>query len=547
MSAFSSRILPTTTGALALLAATAIAVEPPKIDALTPAGVRQGESVTVGLIGTPGDQPLEVWCSRAELTAQATEDAGQIELSAAEDAPSGVYWIRIHNAAGASTLRPFLVGTLPEVTEVEPNDAASSAQTVDAAGAVVNGILSETADVDMFVVPLTAGQTLVASLDADRTLGSPMDGVLQVVSPQGFVVQQNDDDHGIDPQIAFIAPADGAYAVRLFAFPKQPNSSIQFSSGNTYVYRLTLTAGPFVDRVVPLSNDPIGPFRAAGWNIVEPLQFAPLRDGQTLKAALPAPGTWEFERLPVVPDAVQAEIDSAAATTTLLVPGATWGSLEEPGDADVFTFQGTAGAKLSLSVLARSAGSPLDPVLTVYNVDGKVLDTADDGGGGRFDPSLTFSPPADGEYRIEVSDRFGFGGERFFYVLTATPERPDFAVQLDQDAYVVRPSEPLEIKLSVARSGGMAEPVTLAVDAVPDGVTVTLVEPQPDESGAWVVPNGTNAATLKLEASDGTTYSGPVSIIGTSGDESQRRPATAPLVRVPLRTPHIWLTVAPKP
>ena len=547
MSAFRSRILLTTTGALALVTAAAAAAEPPKIDALSPAGVQQGESATVRLIGKPGDPPLSVWCSRAELTAHATDDASTIELSAAAEAPAGVYWIRFHNAAGASTLRPFVVGTLAEVVEVEPNNTAADAQTVDADGAVVNGILAEKADVDVFLTPMTSGQTLVASLDADRTLGSPMDGILQIVSPQGFVVQQNDDDHGIDPQIVFTAPADGLYAVRLFAFPKQPNSSITFSSGKTYVYRLTLTTGPFVDRVVPLSDDPIGPFRAVGWNLVEPLQISPLRDDQTLTAALPVPGTWEFARLPVVPDAVQTEIDPAAATNPLLVPGATWGSLDTPGDADVYHFPGAAGAKLTLSVAARSVGSPLDPVVKVLNSDGKVLDTADDGGSGRFDPSLTFSPPADGEYRIEVSDRFGFGGERYFYVVTATPESPSFAVQLDQDAYVIHPSEPLEMKVSIARSGGMAEPITVAVDELREGVSATLIEPQPDESGAWIVPSGTNAATLKLEAAEGTTYNGPLSIIGTSGEEPQQRSATAPLVRAPFRTPHVWLTVAPKP
>ena len=41
-------------------------------------------------------------------------------------------------------------------------------------------------------------------------------------------------------------------------------------------------------------------------------------------------GTWEFDRLPVVPDAAQAETDPATATIPLTVPGAAWFS-----DADV--------------------------------------------------------------------------------------------------------------------------------------------------------------------------------------------------------------------
>ncbi len=84
-------------------------------------------------------------------------------------------------------------------------------------------------------------------------------------------------------------------------------------------------------------------------------------------------------------------------------------------------------------------------------------------------------------------------------------------------------------------------------DGLAGTVTATLIDPQPDESGVWTVPKGTNAATLKLEASEGTTYTGPMSIVGTAGEEPQQRSATAPLVRLPFRAPHVWLTVAPKP
>ena len=532
--------------AVVSLTASLLAAEPPSIDALFPAGVQRGESVSVDLIGKPGDSPLHVWTDRPELTVEPATDSATVTVTAAAEAPPGVYWIRLANEAGAASLRPFVVGTLPEVWEVEANDSADVAQTIDPAGTVVNGVLSESADVDTFLVPLLTGQTLVASLDADRTLASPMDGVLQVVSPQGFVLQQNDDDHGIDPQIVFTAPADGTYAVRLFAFPKQPNSSIGFSSAKTYVYRLTLTTGPFADRAAPLTNDPAGAYRLLGWNIAETQEVVPSRDGDRLTAPLPIPGTWEFDRLPFMPDPVQTETDPAADTLPLPVPGAMWGSLEQPGDVDVYTFAATSGAKLSLAVAARALGSPLDPVLRILNADNKVLDTADDSGGGVFDPATTFSPPADGEYRIEISDRFGFGGPRFFYVLTATPERPGFTIQLDQDAYLLHPGDPLEIKLKLARTGGMQDPVTLAIEGLPEGVTATLTAPEPDESGAWIVPNGTNEATLKLEAAEGTTSSAPLSISGAAG-ESPRQSATAPLIRLPFRTPHLWLTVAPKP
>lgn len=526
-------------------AATSFAADPPNPKTLFPAGAQRGQATSVRLIGTPGDAPLQVWTSRPELTAQPGAEPGTLTLTASADAPPGVYWVRLYNAAGAARLRPFVVGTLPEIAEVEPNNAVTSAQTVDPAGIVVNGVLDQKADVDLFLVPLTAGQTLVASLDADRTLGSPMDGILQLVSPQGFVLQQNDDDHGIDPQLVFTASADGTYGVRLFAFPKDPNSSIRFASGDDYVYRLTLTTGPFVDRAVPTTAGPAGPYRLAGWNFTEPRDVVPQRTDTGLIAALDLPGSWEFERLPLLPSAVQSEADPTAAAVPLSVPAAAWGSLEQSGDRDFYTFTATAGVKHIVSIAARSLGSPLDAVLTIRNAEGSVLVSADDAGSGGFDPVATFSPPTDGEFRVEVADRFAFGGDRFFYVLTITPEQPDFSVELEQDAHLLRVGEPLEVKLKVLRIGGMSEAVTLAVEALPAGVTAAMTSPAPDATGALVVPNGTEEVTLKLEAPEGTSHSGPWSIAGTAG--AVRRSATAPLIRQPLRTPHLWLTVAPKP
>jgi hypothetical protein len=539
----SLRFLP----AVLAIATCAGAAEPPAIQGLFPSGVQTGQTTRVDLVGKPGDLPLQLWSSRPELTGQIAEDGKWLRLTAAPNAPAGICWLRLFNAAGANRLRPFIVGTLPEVTEVEPNNAAADAQVIDITGTVVNGVLDRRDKVDMFLVPLAAGQTLVASLDADRTLGSPMDGILQLVSPRGFVVQQNDDDHGIDPQLVFTATEPGEYAVRLFSFPKDPNSTIRYAGGDDYLYRLTITTGPFVDRVTPTTSDATGPFELLGWNIPQGQTVTPIRADHGLTASLALLGSWEFERLGFVPDAVQREIDPAAATNPVLIPGATWGSIEQPGDRDEYSFQGIMGTKYTFAVTARGAGSPLDAVLTIRDSAGTVLQEADDAAGEKFDPAITFTPSADGEYRIEVTDRFEFGGPRFFYVLAATPERPDFTLELEQDAYVVQVGTPLEVALKVVRAGGMAADVTLVVENLPAGVTATMTTPAPDANGNFVVPNGTEAATLKLEAAEGTTYSGPLSIAATSGPDAQRRAAIAPLVQQPLRTPHIWLTVTPKP
>src|SRR5262249_13830383 len=184
-------------------------------------------------------------------------------------------WLRLFDEAGASSLRPFVIGALPEVVEAEPNDEPQGPQRLGVAAATVNGRLAKAGDVDGFAVPLLQGETLVADLAANRVLGSPMDAVLQVVSPQGFVLAQNDDDTGRDPRIIFDAPASGTYVVRLFAFPAKPDSRIQFAGGSTFLYRLTLTTGGFLDHAFPMAvgREGLQEVEAVGWNIPDPARL----------------------------------------------------------------------------------------------------------------------------------------------------------------------------------------------------------------------------------------------------------------------------------
>ena len=118
---------------------------------------------------------------------------------------------------------------------------------------MVNGRLGKRGDVDTFEVELKKGQTLVAALEARRRLGSPMDGVLQVVSAEGFVLEQVDDSPELDPLLKYEVPADGRYAVRVFAFPSKPDSSIALAGGPAFLYRLTLTTAGYLEHSLPLA------------------------------------------------------------------------------------------------------------------------------------------------------------------------------------------------------------------------------------------------------------------------------------------------------
>src|SRR5579885_710126 len=176
---------------------------PPALTYLYPAGAQRGQTVEVTAGGTFERWPVRAWVDRPGVEVRAAKERGKLTVAVARDAIPGVCWLRLYDEQGASGLRPFVVGTLPEVQEQEPNDTPASAQVLPSASVVVNGRLQKAGDVDAFAIRLHKGQTLVASLEANHTLGSPLDGVLQVRSADGFVLAQNNDEHGLDPQVVF--------------------------------------------------------------------------------------------------------------------------------------------------------------------------------------------------------------------------------------------------------------------------------------------------------------------------------------------------------
>jgi hypothetical protein len=161
---------------------------PPKVDHLFPAGIQHGQTAQIKVTGKL-DDATRVWCSRADVTLKLGKKA-TLSVTVPVESAAGLCWIRFYNSEGASDLKPFIVGTISEVAEKEPNNEQSTAQLIELTSSIVNGILSKNGDVDTYAIPMRKGQTLVLALEANRRLASPFDGVLQVVSPRGFVLDR---------------------------------------------------------------------------------------------------------------------------------------------------------------------------------------------------------------------------------------------------------------------------------------------------------------------------------------------------------------------
>jgi hypothetical protein len=362
--------------------------------------------------------------------------------------------------------------------------------------------------------------------------------VLQIVAPRGNVVAYNHDHGGLDPQIGFVAPADGHYLIRAFGFPSDPNSSIGFAGSDAYVYRLTLTIGGFVDYAWPLAvaaGDETS-VELFGWNVPDALRSLAVR-GEPPSTTLFDPQLANVASVAVEPHAaiVEAEPNDAAAPHSIVLPVTISGRIEANGDTDVFAFAGKQGESLLFELAGRSLGYPIDGVLDVSDSSGKSLARVDDVGGGR-DPTLTFAPPADGMYRVTVSDLYGHGSPRHVYRLRAATAQPDFGVATDSHAYVLTAGKPTEITLAVDRRDGFDEEISFQAPGLPDIVTAAPIAS---------APAGDSAKSVKLVlTATGGPFSGPVRIVGQSTGPSKR--SHAALAAIPgydARTPDLWLTV----
>jgi hypothetical protein len=456
--------------------------------------------------------------------------AGTVRI--APDAPTGIRYWRLWTSQGVTAAMRFVVGELPEIVEQEiDGDPIPVAVQLPV---TINGRIFPREDVDLWSFRANKGQAVLCEVQAAR-LGSPLDGHLEVLNARGTVIAECSDYHGGDPVLRFVAPADGEYQVRI--------RDTQNHGGQAYVYRLTLTAGPYVDHFYPLGGKRGGKLalEVAGQGLPSPV----------IAADLPASASSECLHHVVVAgqrsNGILLDLDDLPeyregdpqADKPLAVPAVLNGRIMKPGEIDTWTWVGRKGEGYEFELRAARLGSRLDGVITIADTAGKELARAEATG---LDPSLRFTPPADGTYVVRVQDRFhSRGGPDFAYRLRIDqPKTPDFRLWLATDALTVpRPDGPpaatkgkhgkANLKVTVDRLAGFKEAINLQVLGLPPGVTV---------AGTTIAP-GQNAVDLVFQADD-TAKIGPAHLTikgvakGSGSDLVRVAAAVVPRGQTPL-------------
>ncbi len=398
------------------------------------------------------------------------DQAGCVTIS--PDAELGFRRWRAWTDQGVTPSMKFVVGDLPEIIEQEID--GRPLPVLVRAPVTINGRIFPREDIDVWEVEARAGETFTCEVMAAR-LGSPLDSRLEVIGPDGSRVAENTDGLGVDSRLRFTASRAGRYQIRVH--------DINYDGLQHFVYRLSITNGPYVDHIYPLGGK--------RGDTVAIRAFGQLLPGTPIEVQLPNLRTRDYRHqfvdgqqrsnpvlieLSDLPEVLEQEPNAdLTQANPIAAPRVANGRIQSAGDVDVWKFEAKKGEQLLFDIHASQLGSHLDSVLTIHDANDKQLAESDDANGGQTDSRLEFKVPQDGTYAIRVADRFSRGGEAAFgYRLFVTPNEsePDFALTVDTDALTLLRGGEAKLKVTARRLAGFQGAIELHVANLPAGVAV---------------------------------------------------------------------------
>ena len=401
----------------------------PRLRQIEPQGAQRGIESTVILRGDRvGKEPREIlWHDPGiEVRELKAIDDNQVEarLFLPEDCPLGIHALRVRTASGLTNLMTLHVGTLPEVAEVEPNNAPDQAQKIKL-GSVVNGVV-QFEDVDFYSIDVKQGERLSVEIEGFRLGRTFFDPVLILWDAEGNEVATCDDLPICrqDAALSIVATQDQTYTLEV-------RESAYRGNGDS-TYRLHVGTFPRPAAVYP-------PGGKAGETVSLRWIGAGV-EGATSQVALPGERTDIFPYFPtddrgaapsphplrVVDLPVTEEVEpnnGRKQATPATAPGVMCGIIQEDEDRDFFKFSATKGQILYVRLHGRSIGSPLDSVMRISKAEGGSIAGNDDDQG-RPDSFIRFQAPDDGEYLLEVTDHLKRGAADFIYWVELTTPEP---------------------------------------------------------------------------------------------------------------------------
>ena len=424
--------------------------------------------------------------TKRQLNPQLSETV-TLSIKIDPDAIPGGRDLRLMANAGLSNARCFEVGELPEHHEIEPNDITLADDTPYVPPVLLNGQIMP-GDVDRFRFKAVRGDQLVLAAGARKLVPYMADAVpgwfqatLTLYDGNGYEVGYSDDyTFHPDPVLHYKIPRNGFYGLEI-------KDSI-YRGREDFVYRIALGKLPFITSIFPMGcrQGEKVTVELNGWNLPQrTLEFDSterrpgefpiyVRGGRLLSNSVPFVVDTLPECLDEEPN--NDEQNAQAIRPPLIVNG----RIDEPGDRDVFRFEGRKGGKVLVEVRARRINSPMDSMLKLTGPDGKQLmindDTVDRGEGlctHHADSLLEVELPSDGAYHVHLQDTQKKGGVAYGYRLRISARRPDFDLRVVPSVTNARPGETKTITVYAMRRDGFDGEISMALNNPPPGLKLS--------------------------------------------------------------------------
>ena len=410
------------------------------------------------------------------------------EVTVEKAAPPGPRELRLRAKTGLSNPVVFDVGQLPEVRQTkesfDPEKPPASAQEPEvkvALPAVLNSQLLP-GEVDRYRFHAAKDQQLVFRTRARALVPYLADAVPGWVHPMLTLYDANgnelacNDGYGNtpDPVIAYKVPADGEYVLEIH--------DVLYRGREDFVYRIEAGELPFITGVFPLGGRAGVQTTVAleGWNLPQKSLALDAKEMKPGKIPLSIRnGELQSNAVPFLvsdlPDVAEKEPNNSPETAQkITLPVMIDGRIGEPGDLDVFTFQGRAGEAVVAEVWAWRLGSPLDSFLRLTDAAGKVLafnDDAEDLGEGlttrHADSLIQATLPADGTYYLTIGDAQRHGGPAHAYRLRVSQPKPDFELRITPCSINARPGSRASVTVHALRKDGFTGEIKLSLTYKP--------------------------------------------------------------------------------
>lgn len=466
-------------------------------------------------------------------------------VTIAPDAPLGVHEVRCQGFYGLSNPRRFIVESVPQSVEIEPNNDPELATEI-ALPIAVHGRSEGNADVDYFRFTGTGGERVSIRVEA-RTIDSRMEPRLALLDSLGNTIAQGRPGADGETRIDLRLPGNGSYFVKIH--------DALYQQGSGYVYRLCVGPWPRIESVYPPSILPGTTARVTvyGFGLPGGVDSEFDLDGarlQKLELDVSMPndvservvdsgrieahqslidaidmrvGNAPFQSEPFriasagAPVVLEQEGNNAPeAAQSLTLPCEVAGRFYPRGDVDWYSFEAEQGDVWFIDVVSNRLGWPSDPSLLVQqlSVDEQGVETVknvvflDDvprpndsqtrSGRHEFDvrstdPSYRFEAPAKGRYRIFLRDAAASARSdaRWTYRLTVRRPTPDYrvvAVPADSSGgLVLRRGARDLIRLNVARIDGFSGEIRVNAVGLPAGLSASEVTIGPESEMATLV------------------------------------------------------------